>query len=88
MIDAGAALTQKLDESGLPVTTALWFFDSEIVEWRLLFASPEMGSEGPRAVYRKIFAALSELGDESVGGSQIGDQCAGGRCRSRASIEN
>jgi hypothetical protein len=53
MIDAGAELTKKLDESGLPVTAALWLFVSDLNEWRLLFASPEVGTKGPRDVYER-----------------------------------
>lgn len=63
MIDAGAELTKKLDESGLPVTAALWLFVSDLNEWRLLFASPEVGSKGPRDVYERIQQAIGQLGD-------------------------
>lgn len=48
MIDAGAELTARLDESGLPITTALWFFVPDLNEWRLLFASPDVATKGPR----------------------------------------
>ena len=37
---------QKLDESGLPIQVAMWFFMPEINEWRLLFASPEVLEKG------------------------------------------
>lgn len=47
MVDAGADLTAKLDELGVPVTSALWLFVSDINEWRLLFASPEVSEKGP-----------------------------------------
>ena len=50
MIDAGARLTQQLDESGLPIQVAMWFFMPEINEWRLLFASPEVLERGSRVV--------------------------------------
>ena len=63
MIDAGAELTKKLDESGLPVTAALWLFVSDLNEWRLLFASPEVGTKGRRDVYEKIQHAIGQLGD-------------------------
>lgn len=65
MIDAGEELTKKLDESGLPVTTALWLFVPELNEWRLLFASPEVGTKGPRDVYEKIQHAINELGEKA-----------------------
>lgn len=74
MIEAGALLTQKLDELGLPVTVAVWFFMPEINEWRLLFASPSVAAEGPREVYRQIKTAIDSLGPsaESVPFSSIG----------------
>jgi hypothetical protein len=62
MIEAGAQLTQKLDEIGLPISVAMWFFLSDINEWRLLFASPQLSAEGPGAVYEKIEEARKALG--------------------------
>jgi hypothetical protein len=65
MIDAGAELTAKLDERGLGVTAALWLFVPDLNEWRLLFATPEVGSKGPREVYDKIRQAIPELGEKA-----------------------
>src|ERR1039457_6071268 len=65
MIEAGFQLTQKLDELGLPVSVALWFFLADINEWRLLFASPQLSAEGPRAVYEKIEEARKALGPQA-----------------------
>jgi hypothetical protein len=65
MIDAGAELTAKLDESGLPITTALWFFVTDVNEWRLLFASPEVATKGPRDVYGRIQKVVRELGEKA-----------------------
>ena len=62
MIDAGAELTMKLDEMGLPVTAAFWLFAPEVNEWRLLFASPEVSTKGPRDIYEKIRQAIEQLG--------------------------
>src|SRR5437899_1327354 len=42
MIEAGARLTEELDKTGPPIQAALCFFDSEINEWRLLFASHQV----------------------------------------------
>lgn len=66
MIDAGAELIQKLDDMGLAVTSAFWLFDPELNEWRLLFASPEVGSKGPRDVYEKIRLAIEQLGEKAA----------------------
>lgn len=65
MIEAGAALTAKLDEIGLPLTAAFWFWDPDVNEWRLQFASPEVSTNGPRTVYKKIFDAVDALGSKS-----------------------
>ena len=67
MIEAGAQLTETLDKNGLPLVAAFWLFTTDLNEWRLLFASPEMSSLGPRSVYVKIDkarAALGELADK------------------------
>jgi hypothetical protein len=62
MVEAGAELTRKLDESGLPTTAALWLFVPDMNEWRLLFASPEVSTQGPRKVYERVRLASEELG--------------------------
>lgn len=74
MIEAGAQLTAQLDELGLPIAAALWFFMPEINEWRLLFASAEVSAAGPRSVYKKIQEARQALGEkvEAVPFSAIG----------------
>jgi hypothetical protein len=66
MIEAGARLTTKLDEMGLPMTAAMWFFEPEINEWRLLIASPKLSSTGPRDVYEAIQKARHALGQEAA----------------------
>jgi hypothetical protein len=64
MIDAGARLTSRLDEIGLPVRAAFWMFVPDLNEWRLMFASPEVSSKGPRGVYETIRQAIEELGPD------------------------
>ena len=66
MIQAGAELTRKLDEIGLPTSAALWLFDAEVNEWRLLFASSEVSTQGPRQVYGQIRLALQQLGEKAA----------------------
>ena len=66
MIEAGAELTSKLDEVGLPVAAAFWFLVPDLNEWRLLIASQEVSSSGPRTVYEKIRRTVEELGDRSA----------------------
>jgi len=62
MIDAGAEVVRKLDEIGLPVTAAFWSFIPEISGWRLMIASPDVATHGPRVVYEQIQNALEALG--------------------------
>lgn len=64
MIEAGAKLTSKLDEMGVPVTAALWLFVPDLNEWRLVFASPDVSSKGPRMFYEKIKSGVDQLGAE------------------------
>ena len=66
MIQAGVELTRKLDDIGLPSSVALWLFDVEVNEWRLLFASPEVSTRGPRHVYKQIGLALQQLGEKAA----------------------
>ena len=66
MIEAGAQLTAKLGEMGLPIAGAMWYFLPDINEWRLLFASPEVSTVGPRDVYKKVEEARQALGDKAA----------------------
>ena len=65
MVEVGAELTRRLDEAGMSPDIALWLFDSEVNEWRLLFSSPEIGTQGRRPMYERIHIALRELGDKA-----------------------
>lgn len=61
MAKAGAELTRLL-RSRMQVDAALWLFLPEVSEWRLIFASPDVSTKGPRAVYELVRIALAELG--------------------------
>jgi hypothetical protein len=43
----------------------MWFFLADINEWRLMFASPQLSAEGPRAVYEKIEEARKAIGAQA-----------------------
>jgi hypothetical protein len=66
MVEAGAALTHKLDQSGIPIVAAFWLFVPDINEWRLLFASPDVATLGPLTVYKRIWVALADLGEKAA----------------------
>ena len=65
MIDAGAEVTRKLDETGLRSSAALWLFLPENNEWRLFIALPEVSSQGPRRIYENVRVILEDLGDKA-----------------------
>ena len=66
MVEAGAELASKLDEMGVATTAALWLFEPELNEWRLVFASSEVATRGPREIYEKIRLAISQLKEKAT----------------------
>ncbi len=65
MIEAGAQLTHELDEAGVPISAALWLFKPEINEWQLVFASPDVATQGSVKVYRRVFSVIGQLGEKA-----------------------
>lgn len=65
MIEAGAVLTQKLDEMGVPISLAMWFFLPEGNEWRLFFAAPNVSTAGSMQMYEKVQKAQAALGESA-----------------------
>jgi len=61
MIEAGADLTRSLDLAQVPVSASFWLYLSESNVWRLVIASPEVGTSGSRDVYQKVQAIISRL---------------------------
>jgi hypothetical protein len=61
LVRDGAALVEKLDEAGWRPSAALWFYFTDANAWRLLLASPEVTTKGPREAYTAIQRALAEL---------------------------
>ena len=53
-IDGGAELIRALDQSGLPVQAALWFYSADEQEWYLMIATTIVDKFGPRRAYRDI----------------------------------
>lgn len=53
-IDEGAELIRTLDSNNFPVTSALWYFDTDDKKWKLVIASPTYDTQGPRSVYETI----------------------------------
>jgi len=69
MISAGAELTRLIDKTSLKVGASLWLYIPESNIWRLVIASPEVRTQGPKKVYRQIQSILSRIPEKqpSVG---------------------
>jgi len=61
MISGGAALVSRLDQAGLEVSGAFWFYESESNDWRLIIVSPHVHSEGLKAIYTQIQTVLRAM---------------------------
>ena len=66
MVRSGADLTRQLDEAGWPVTASLWLYDPDSNQWRLLLASPTVGTGGPRKAYAAIQDVLSAASGDAA----------------------
>ena len=55
---AGEKLIRALDDMGVEVRSAFWFFDSDGDEWRLVLSLPLVEREGSKAAYDIIQTAL------------------------------
>jgi hypothetical protein len=64
MIDERASLLKTLDLQGLKITAALWFYLEPADTWRLIVASPEVGSEGPKRFCERVQKILGAQGDK------------------------
>jgi hypothetical protein len=61
MITAGEHVVGELDRLNVLVKAAFWLLLPDQHIWRLVIASPEVRTFGPKAVYRKVTAALKRL---------------------------
>jgi len=66
MIETGAELTRLLDQAPLVVSASLWLYIPESNIWRLIIASPEVRTYGPKKVYQKIQPILSQIFEEEL----------------------
>jgi hypothetical protein len=60
-IGGGAQLIERLDAAGFPLVAALWYFNPDASEWRLLLASPRVDEAGPRRAYEEVLTQLDAL---------------------------
>jgi hypothetical protein len=57
MIEAGARLVERLDQSQSNVQAALWLFLSDEKIWKMIVISPLVKTDGPRSFYKRILTA-------------------------------
>lgn len=61
MVRDGAAMVEGLDAAGRRVSAAFWFYFADANAWRLLLASPDVASKGPREFYLAAQKVLSTI---------------------------
>jgi hypothetical protein len=64
MIEAGARLVERLDQSGSDVQAALWLFLPDEKIWKMNVISPLVKTDGPRSFYKRVLEA-NKKADES-----------------------
>jgi hypothetical protein len=67
LIDEGARVVEKLDHSGVAVTSAMWILFPDSEAWKLALSLPVVKKSGPRRGYELVQKALEELGLEVRG---------------------
>jgi len=60
-IDEGKKLIEGLDKSKFKLVGALWYYNSNSGEWKLLLVSPLVDVIGPKQSYDVILAVLQDL---------------------------
>lgn len=58
MIEEGASLVRRLDETGVIVAAAFWFYLDEPDTWTLILTSPDVQSKGPKQMYERLQEVL------------------------------
>jgi hypothetical protein len=64
MISAGSDLIRRLDAAGSKISGALWFYETDSNDWRLIIVSPDVQAKGIRTVYEEVQAVLRATPDD------------------------
>jgi hypothetical protein len=64
LINEGARLVEKLDQSGASPAAAFWVYFPNVGGWKLFLAETKVGTRGPREVYKQIQRTLHALRNE------------------------
>lgn len=54
MIQTGAKLIERLDLSGAKIKSALWLYNPDVRNWKLILTSESVETDGPRKLYEKV----------------------------------
>lgn len=65
-IEEGANLIRALDSEHYPVSAAFWFLDPDDKKWKLVIASPNYDTDGPRSVYLVIQRHVSAVSEDGL----------------------
>ena len=63
-VEEGRRFVEAVHKSGVRTTVALWMFDAEIRDWRLVLSAPSLDRLGPLAGYRALRKILDGLRPE------------------------
>ena len=61
MREAGENLVRELDRRKFLARAALWLYSSEVNDWRLVIATPQLHSTGPRKIYKALQLIISRM---------------------------
>ena len=61
MISAGERLARYLNDSALEIDALLWLYLPDLNAWRFVIATPEVKAKGPKGVYQKLRAIISDM---------------------------
>src|SRR5215467_4274748 len=57
----GKKISEQLKRAQFPFKGALWLYDEQADDWRLIVGSDLVDSEGPRSTYLKLASAISNV---------------------------
>ena len=60
-VEDGGRLVGELQDRGVPVTAAVWAYNSNLEEWRLVIATPTPSSSPPSKLYKQVQDILARL---------------------------
>lgn len=63
MVRVGAELIRVMKQKKVVIDVAAWIYSDESKQWRLVFASPDVNSQGSRSALRRIQSVLAQMPD-------------------------